>query len=469
MITNLGASYSINNQGDRYLSTQVCGRPIIGALKLVRHQFSSHSSLEDAYEKIYTIYTMRTSYSVIDTYLRCPQQYKFQEIDRIRAPKSREAIFGSLVHDTLEFMFSRTPLYPTLDEVVAYFREHWPTREVFLAESKNDPLKRPWNADEEKAFFEEGVRMLRKFYEKNAPWNYVVVDLESRFEVALTDDKTGETHILAGIIDRIDKLPDDTYEIIDYKTGKRMPSQDALNRDLQLSLYSLGLQNRWPHLKPEDIKLSLYFLKHDEKLTAKPAPDATEKIKKHVLKTINEIKEKIKTGKDFEPMPSILCNWCGYRPMCPAWKHLYKNQNPGIANQVEENAAVNEYLALKKSEKKIKDRMDDLHGKIEAYMEREGLTRLFGDEGYLSKKKQQRYAYDEERVKALLSPFGKWEDVLDMDTAKLKKILYEVPEEVRIAIEEARAVAKEYTVITASLKKIKGPEDAAEENHQERA
>ena len=66
---------------------------------------------------------------------------------------------------------------------------------------------------------------------------------------------------------------------IDYKTGKRMPSQDALNRNLQLSLYSLGLQNRWPHLKPEDIKLSLYFLKHGEKLTAKPAPDATEKIK----------------------------------------------------------------------------------------------------------------------------------------------------------------------------------------------
>lgn len=406
---------------------------------------------------------MRTSYSAIDTYLRCPQQYKFQEIDRIRAPKSREAIFGSLVHDTLEYMFSRTPLYPTLDEVVAYFREHWPAREVFLAESKSDPLKRPWTADEEKAFFAEGVRMLKKFYEKNAPWNYLVVDLESRFEVSLVDEKTGETHILAGIIDRIDKLPDDKYEIIDYKTGKKMPSQDMLNRDLQLSLYSLGLQNRWPHLKPEDIKLSLYFLKHDEKLTAHPAPDATEKIKKHVLKTIAEIQERIKSGKPFEPMPSILCNWCGYRPLCPAWKHLYKNQNPGIANQVEENNAVNEYLALKKSEKKIAARMDELQEQLKAYMDREGLTRVFGDEGYITKKNQQRYEYDFERVKVLLSPFGKWDDILDPDPAKLKKILYEIPEEVRIVIEETRAVIKEYAVMTASLKKIKSPEDAAEE------
>lgn len=407
---------------------------------------------------------MRTSYSAIDTYLQCPKRYEFQEILRLRAPKSREAIFGSLVHNTLKFMFERTPLYPTLDEVVAYFREHWPSREVFLAEIKNDPMKRAWTPEEEKIFFEEGVRMLKKFYEKNAPWNYLVVDLESRFEVALTDEKTGETHILAGVIDRIDKLPDDTYEIIDYKTGKRMPSQDSLNRDLQLSLYSLGLQNRWPHLKAEEIKLSLYFLKHGEKLTAKPAADATEKTTRHILKTVREIQERIRDNKSFEPMPSILCNWCGYRPMCPAWKHLYKNQDAGIANQVEENKAVNEYLALKKTEKKIAARLDKLQEQLKAYMEREGLTRLFGDEGYLSKKTQQRYEYDFEQVRIHLSPFGKWEEILSADAAKLKKILYEIPEDVRLVIEETRAVVKEYSVITASLKKIKGVEDAAEEN-----
>ncbi len=106
-------------------------------------------------------------------------------------------------------------------------------------------------------------------------------------------------------------------------------------------------------------------------------------------------------------------------------------------------------------------------------MEREGLTRLFGDEGYLSKKTQQRYEYDFERIKILLSPFGKWEEILSADAAKLKKILYEVPEEVRLVVEETRAVIKEYTVMTASLKKInphtndrgvKAPEDVTEED-----
>lgn len=404
---------------------------------------------------------MRTSYSAIDTYLQCPQKYKFQEIDRVspRPPKSKEAIFGSLVHNTLKFMFERNPLYPTLDEVVSYFREHWPGRDTFLAEIKNDPLKRAWTEEEEKIVFEDGVRMLKRFYEKNAPWNYNVVDLESRFEVTLADEKTGETHILAGIIDRIDKLPDDSYEIIDYKTSKRMPSQDAVHRNRQLALYSLGLQKRWPHLAAEDIKLSLYFVKHGEKLSTKATQESTVEARGELLKTINEIQERIRGNKAFEPMPSILCNWCEYRPMCPAWKHLYRNQESAIKNQVEANNAINEYLKWKKSQQKLEARLAQLQGEIKAYMEREGLTRVFGDEGYLSKKTQQRYEYDFEKIKTLLSPLGKWDEILTADAAKLKKILYEVPEDMRLAIEGLRTAAGEYTMLTASLNKIKGPED----------
>lgn len=406
---------------------------------------------------------MRTSYSSIGTYLQCPQKYKFQEIDRIRAPKGREAIFGSLIHGTLKFMFSRDPLFPTLDEVVGYFREHWPAREIFEAESKNDPLKRPWTEEEEKAYFEEGTRMLKKFYEKNAPWNFTVVDLESRFEVALADEKTGETHILAGIIDRIDKTADGKYEIIDYKTSKRMPSQDSLNRDLQLSLYSLGLQKRWPHLTPDDIKLSLYFLKHGEKLSAQATEDTTERTKEQILKNINEIQTLTRSGKEFEPMPGPLCNWCAFRPICPAWKHLYQNQKLKIKNQNEIDAVIKEYFETKKTQQQNETRLGELQKQIKEFMAQEGLTRVFGDEGVISKKTVQRYEYDWEKVKSLLSPLGKWEEVLEADEARLKRILREVPQETRIAIQQARSVSKEYIALTASLKKIRPPEEAVPE------
>ena len=142
---------------------------------------------------------------------------------------------------------------------------------------------------------------------------------------------------------------------------------------------------------------------------------------------------------------------------------MYRNKEAAIKNQVEADNSINEYLKLKKSQASIVARLDELQEHIKAYMDTEGLTRVFGNDGYISKKTQQRHEYDFEKVKELLSPFGKWDSILSADAAKLKQILYEVPESTRLAIEEARAITKEYEVITASLKKIKEPDDVAEE------
>ncbi len=392
---------------------------------------------------------MRTSYSSIQTYLQCPQKYKFQEIDKIRAPKSKEAIFGTTIHNALKFMFKSDPLFPTLDEVLGHFREHWPLPDTWNAEAKTDPRKRAWTEDEEQIWKEEGVRMLKKFYEKNAPWNYTIVDLETRFETMITDEKTGEPHVIAGVIDRVDKLFDGTYEIMDYKTGRKMPSQEALNRDLQLSLYGIALQSRWPHLTADDIKLSLYFLKHGEKLSAKPTQESQEKTKKHVIATIRDIQERMRAKKPFEPMPSALCNWCGYRPLCPAWRHLYRKESTPYPSQQQIDKIIQEYFELKKNEQENEKRLAELQNQIKKYMEQEGLTRVFGDEGVISQKTIQRFLYDMEKVEAILSPLGKWEEVLKADEAKLKKLLKELPSEVREAVENERKVVKEYTTLTA--------------------
>ncbi|MEK7133318.1 MAG: PD-(D/E)XK nuclease family protein, partial [Patescibacteria group bacterium] len=176
---------------------------------------------------------MRASFSALDTYKTCPLKYKYQEIDKIRVPKSKEAVFGTIIHSALKFMFKRDPLYPALDEVVNFFSEKW-------QEQKKEKIE--WSEEEQDAYYQDGLDLLKKFYAKNQPWNFNVVDLETRFETPL------ETHVLTGIIDRIDKPAEDVYEIIDYKTARRMPSQEELDRNLQMSIYHLGLIRRWPHL-----------------------------------------------------------------------------------------------------------------------------------------------------------------------------------------------------------------------------
>ena len=66
------------------------------------------------------------------------------------------------------------------------------------------------------------------------------------------------------------KLTDDAFEVIDYKTAKKMPAQKNVDTDLQLSIYHLGMANRWPSIKEENrpVKVSLYYLKHGEKLSS---------------------------------------------------------------------------------------------------------------------------------------------------------------------------------------------------------
>ncbi len=257
---------------------------------------------------------MRTSYSALTTYKQCPLKFKFQEIDRIRVPKGLEAVFGAIIHRCLKFMFERTPLYPTSDEIINLFRNLW--------EQKTGIKISP---EEEKAYCENGLDILKNFYRLNQPWNFNVLDLELRFEVLIPEPNIQENHILTGIIDRVDKTQnEDVYEIIDYKTSRRMPSQDDLDKDLQMSIYHLGISRRWPHIKPEKIKLSLYFLKHGEKITTSRSQKDLEDTRTFVIGAIGEIKKRIKNNYDFPAFPSPLCGWCGYKPQCPMWKHEYE-------------------------------------------------------------------------------------------------------------------------------------------------
>ena len=379
---------------------------------------------------------MRISYSSLENFKQCPLKYKLSNIDKIKEPKSKEAIFGTYIHKVLKWFYQKDPNFPTLDLLLKYYRDYWP--------QKTEGFE--WkDSEEEKSYFKEGIRMLEEFYNKNIPHEISILDLETRFEVVIDEnpDKPNGKHILTGVIDRIDKLPDGTLEIIDYKTGKRMPSQRALDKNNQLSLYAIGLKSRWPRVKIKDLKLSLYFLKFNEKINTTRTDKDLEEAKNKIVNLIHKIEKS-----NFEPHSSVLCGWCGYRNICPAWRHFYENEEDQHLNNVDIEKTIDEYFILKEKKEKLEEKLIELKDLIDVYCQQKGLKRVFGKNGYFNHTVYNKISYDISKLKEILEPLEKWDDVIEINTKKLKKILKEIPVDMRQKIKEIEKIDEEFKCLS---------------------
>jgi len=365
---------------------------------------------------------MRTSYSALDTYQTCPLKYKFQEIDKIKVPKSKEAIFGTIIHSTMKFIHTPNLLFSSLEQALDYFSKLW-NSDVFESEQ------------EERAAFSQGVAIIQNYYRKNNPKDFNIVDLESRFQIEIGKDDN--KHVVSGIIDRIDKT-EDGYEIIDYKTTKKMPAQEKVDNDIQLSIYLHAFLKRYPKEidNLSNIKVSLYYLKHGVKLTAMRTKEHLKESEQLLLDTIKTME----SGK-FEPIISPLCDWCGYQKYCPMWKHKFKEE--GKMDSQEIKSAIDGYIEAKARELKIKKEIEELQEKISEYMDLEDVDRVFGEQGVIARILRKTYKYDKKKIKEVLEPLDRWEDVLKIDGIALKNILDVLPFQARKEIEAAKIIDKE--------------------------
>ncbi len=373
---------------------------------------------------------MRISYSSLENFLTCPAKYKFSEIDKLKSPKSKEAIFGTLIHKTLQTMHNPSAITPpTEEEVLAFFSNSW-DKNIYVSES------------EEMMAFEQGVRILKDYYKKNYPANFHILDLESFFEAPIKDKN--EIHSITGKIDRIDKLKDDTYEVIDYKTSRTLPSQKNVDENMQLAMYHLGLLNKWSDLTNKPVKLSLYFLRHGEKLST---IKTGEKLKETTEKVL-EIIDKIKMSK-FVPEINPLCDWCGFQSVCPYFSHKFKKET---IDDKKIKEIVEEYLGIKERSKKETSRVAELQSLINQYCDETKIDRIFSNTGYVSRTFQERFSYDEKKAMEILKEIGKLEEFLTVDVKKLGKNIESFSRDEKNKINEART-KKEFKVLSAKKTK----------------
>jgi len=386
---------------------------------------------------------MRLSYSALDTFKQCPQKYKFQYVDKISAPKSKEAIFGILIHNALKFFHDPQRIVsPTEEELLSFWSENW-APSAFT------------DSREEAAAFTQGVLILKNYFAKNSPLQFNIMALETPFEAPIKI--ANEIHLVTGKIDRVDKIENDLLEVIDYKTAKKMPAQKNVDHNLQLSVYHIGLANRWPSIKQENrpIKTSLYFLKHGEKLSSIKTNQDLQFAEQNVINLLEQVK-KAHGEEKFPPQPGPLCPWCPYQQICPVWKHKFVEQKI-FFNDQDVKALINEYISLKDEVDERAKKMTGIKDTFSKFMDQENMERLFSDSGFIARQMVQRFKYDPLLIKDILEPLGKWQEILKVDETKLNKAIKELPYDIRQKIEEARKLYKEYKTFSISKTKKKKP------------
>jgi DNA helicase II / ATP-dependent DNA helicase PcrA len=233
------------------------------------------------------------SASDLSLYLTCPLKYKFARVFGIPQEPTINQRFGILIHNVLERFHKEPPENDEegLGQLNYLFETGW--RRTGFGSS-----------DDELQFRDRAREALRLYWERERASEGEPVWLEKKFDI-----EVGEHHV-RGRVDRVDRLPDGDYEVIDYKTGERKSAAE-LESDLQLALYRLAAREAW---EVEAAFGSYYYVLDADKVAAPVQPDDAERVERTVLQVGEGI-----IGQDFEPRPSpSVCSWCDYKLICPA-------------------------------------------------------------------------------------------------------------------------------------------------------
>jgi putative RecB family exonuclease len=247
------------------------------------------------------------SHSRLASFEDCPRKFEYRYV--LRVPSETETIeqfLGKRVHEVLERLYVAVGkgLVPSLAQVLRRFQllwdQHYEAERVRIVRSENSVA----------SYRGLGELCLTNHYRRCYPFDGgETVDVERRVSFDL--DAKG-AYRMQGVIDRIARAPDGALEIHDYKTSRRVPSQEALDADRQLALYQIGVSGLCGYEEP--VRLVWHYLLPDRVRTSSRTPEQLETLRVRTIELIDRIRETTV----FEPRPGPLCAWCEYRDLCPA-------------------------------------------------------------------------------------------------------------------------------------------------------
>src|SRR4030042_4728757 len=365
------------------------------------------------------------SHSRLQTYENCPQQYKLKYIDRIEPPEGEEGIeafLGSRVHEVLEKLYKELILTKlnTLDELLDFFKNEWDKNwhdNVII-------VKKNFTRDH---YYNTGLQAITDYYKRYYPFNQT----KTLATEQLITFRIGD-YSMSGYIDRLSHKGKGIYEIHDYKTSAYLPSQDKFDRDRQLAIYQIGIQDRFRDAK--DIILKWHYLVYDKGFTSARLDAQLKDLKKEVVSLIKTIEK----DTSFKPCEGNLCAWCELDIYCPAKKHEIKVQELPLNRYLKEKGVplVNRYASIKSKIKGLREQEEDLQMELNLiaeaaveYAGNEGITTITGSDFALRISEDTKFQFpraDEEgreELERFIKKAGMWEELSLLNIRRLEKII----------------------------------------------
>lgn len=287
---------------------RTAGRDPVTLRVVSRHSPAGSSLLEVA------SLPQRFSHSQFRAYLECPLGYALANVYRVPIAERKGYFeFGSAIHGAFEtFTVARRearaaglpdPDFKSLESAFG---------NTFKPESFPD-------TEAAQHYRDRSGPALRRFFDRELASPSEALLFEARFLLELDPGDDSEPVRVLGFIDRIDRLPDGSIEVIDYKTGKSK-SQHDVDDDDQLSMYALALREgavldpATGETLPAPSKLTLYFTESDLALSTTRTDEQLEQFRTRTL----EVARRIRSG-DFAANPDYRrCSWCDWRRLCPS-------------------------------------------------------------------------------------------------------------------------------------------------------
>lgn len=182
------------------------------------------------------------NYSKIKTYKECPYLFKLKYVKGIKEGLIAASSLGVSIHRTLEAYHSTK----SFNGILKYYNKY------FISGGYQ-------SAAEQMEYYLRGKKMLEAYALQDENRKSEVFSNEQEF---IFDYKEWT---IRGKIDRIDKLDQNTWEVIDYKTDLEPPVDFKAQESLQLAIYSVGARRYW---NMKEGRASIYFVSNNTKVSA---------------------------------------------------------------------------------------------------------------------------------------------------------------------------------------------------------